>query len=302
MEKGKRICSTLKELRKRIADANEIPFEIEACSHKGDCPGTCPKCEAEVRYLMNAIDKREQQGKPVVIEGLMNEEELRKVFSIEPVCVEKFEEPEHLELAGMPAPETSETPMGDMEELMGNVPMPLMGDICAYPRYDFAFTIAKELLTDSKDNFVFSPAGLCGVLEMLREGMDDSSDIYEKVSSLISNFNGTIDTCELENFKLEHAVSIWYNQKLGVVNDEFINILQDDYEAEAHPTDFSQKMKTKLWMDKWVSDRTHRMIPKLNTELSEKALMLVLDAIYMNGKWQNPFDPGWRKKVQKLPL
>ena len=85
MERGKRICKILKELRKRIADANEIPYKIEECPHKGDCPGTCPKCEAEVRYLMEAIDKREQQVKPVVIEGLMDEKELRQSFAIEPI-------------------------------------------------------------------------------------------------------------------------------------------------------------------------------------------------------------------------
>ena len=26
-------------------DANNIPFNLEECTHKGDCPGTCPKCE-----------------------------------------------------------------------------------------------------------------------------------------------------------------------------------------------------------------------------------------------------------------
>lgn len=285
-EKGKRICSTLKELRKRIADANEIPYQIEACTHQGDCPGTCPKCEAEVRYLMNAIDKREQQGKPVVIEGLMSEEELRKVFSIEPVSGEKSEGTEPLELAGMPAPETTETPMRKL----------LMGDICAFPSYDFAFNIAKEFLAGSKNNFVFSPAGLCSVLEMLREGMDESSDIYERISSLILGFNSTIDTCEEESFKLEHAASIWYNQKLGAIKQVYIDRLKDDYEAEAHQADFSQKMKTKLWIDKWVSDNTHRMIKKLDTELSDEALMLVLDAIYMDGKWKNPFDPDLTEK------
>lgn len=31
METGKRICQALKNLRKRIADVNEIPFEIEEC-------------------------------------------------------------------------------------------------------------------------------------------------------------------------------------------------------------------------------------------------------------------------------
>jgi hypothetical protein len=42
METGKRICQALKNLRKRIADANEIPFEIEECTHKGDCPVLVP--------------------------------------------------------------------------------------------------------------------------------------------------------------------------------------------------------------------------------------------------------------------
>ena len=85
MEKGKRICQALKELRKRIADANNIPFVLEECTHKGDCPGTCPKCESELRYLMDSIDKLEQEGKPVTLEGIMSEEELRRAFSIEPI-------------------------------------------------------------------------------------------------------------------------------------------------------------------------------------------------------------------------
>ena len=85
MERGKRICKILKELRKRIADANEIPYKIEECPHKGDCPGTCPKCEAEVRYLREALGKREQLGQPVGIEGRMDEKELRQSFAIEPI-------------------------------------------------------------------------------------------------------------------------------------------------------------------------------------------------------------------------
>ena len=70
MKIGKRICNTLKELRKRIADTNEIPFEMNECTHKGDCLGTCPKCEDEVSFIMDSLEKREQEGKPVVIEGL----------------------------------------------------------------------------------------------------------------------------------------------------------------------------------------------------------------------------------------
>ena len=76
METGKRICQALKNIRKRIADANEIPFEMEVFTHNGVCPGTCPKCESELRYLMESINQREQDGKPVVVDGLMSEAEL----------------------------------------------------------------------------------------------------------------------------------------------------------------------------------------------------------------------------------
>ena len=83
MKIGKRICNTLKELRKRIANANEIPFEVNECTHKGDCLGTCPKCDDEVSFLMDSLEKREQEGKPVVIDSLMAEDELRQAFLID---------------------------------------------------------------------------------------------------------------------------------------------------------------------------------------------------------------------------
>ena len=104
METGKRICQALKELRKRIADANEIPFKIEECSHRGDCLGTCPKCEAELRYLMEAINKRGQKGKPVVIDDLMNDEELRQAFGVDYTERQVPELPDNAVLDGMPAP------------------------------------------------------------------------------------------------------------------------------------------------------------------------------------------------------
>jgi len=52
MERGKKICNALKEIRKRIADANGIPYESEECRHEGDCLGTYPKCEDEF-YSVN---------------------------------------------------------------------------------------------------------------------------------------------------------------------------------------------------------------------------------------------------------
>ena len=76
MEHGRAICKTLKELRKRIADANGIPFEIEECTYQNSCKGTCPKCDSELKYLQEAIDERKRQGYPVILTELMSEAEL----------------------------------------------------------------------------------------------------------------------------------------------------------------------------------------------------------------------------------
>ena len=65
--KGKQRCRILKQIRKEIADANGIDYVISECPHKGDCAGTCPKCESEVAYLERELEKRRQTGKKVAI-------------------------------------------------------------------------------------------------------------------------------------------------------------------------------------------------------------------------------------------
>ena len=70
MNPGKEICRELKELRKQIAEENGIPLEIEECKFKGKCDGTCPRCDAEVRYLEGALADRIRMGKVAVVAGL----------------------------------------------------------------------------------------------------------------------------------------------------------------------------------------------------------------------------------------
>ena len=67
---GKNICHQLKNVRRSIAEENGIPLEIEECTYKGECSGTCPKCEAEVRYLESELAKRISLGKAATIAGL----------------------------------------------------------------------------------------------------------------------------------------------------------------------------------------------------------------------------------------
>ena len=70
MTRGKSICNVLKTIRKQIAKANEIKYEPRECHHKGECRGTCPACEAEVRYIEQQLVIRRQLGKAVALMGI----------------------------------------------------------------------------------------------------------------------------------------------------------------------------------------------------------------------------------------
>ena len=67
---GKEKCRILKEIRAQIAQANDIEWVTTECKHKGNCKGTCPKCEAEVRELEAALSRREALGKAVAVVGI----------------------------------------------------------------------------------------------------------------------------------------------------------------------------------------------------------------------------------------
>lgn len=68
--KGKQRCKILKEIRRQIAENNDIEYVVSECKHQGDCLGTCPKCEAEVRYLERELERRRRLGMAVTVAGL----------------------------------------------------------------------------------------------------------------------------------------------------------------------------------------------------------------------------------------
>ena len=70
MKEGKQKCRILKTIRKQIAEANDIKLVTSKCRYRGDCLGTCPKCEAEVRYLEEQLLFRQRIGLAVKIVGV----------------------------------------------------------------------------------------------------------------------------------------------------------------------------------------------------------------------------------------
>lgn len=68
--RGKEKCRILKEIRKKIASENDIEYVTHECKFQGECSGTCPKCESELKYLEKQIEARAAAGKRIAIAAL----------------------------------------------------------------------------------------------------------------------------------------------------------------------------------------------------------------------------------------
>lgn len=90
-----------------MADISGIEYEPYECEHEGDCPGTCPLCDAELQELNRMMREKgitDLDMQPEILE------EMEETFSHD------YEPP----LAGMPVPPED-------EQLMGEVPVMLPG-------------------------------------------------------------------------------------------------------------------------------------------------------------------------------
>ena len=133
--KGKNKCKILKEIRQRIADENDIPYVTRECSYQGDCKGSCPKCEAELRYLEQELEKRRSLGKTVAVAAVAAGLSLSLT-----VCVPRvFGNPLNGgggEVQGMIdtiPPETPETVAGELPAPSETEEAELMGDVAYLP-------------------------------------------------------------------------------------------------------------------------------------------------------------------------
>lgn len=219
--KGKQRCKILKEIRQRIADANDIEYITSECQHKGDCLGTCPRCEAELRYLERELETRRRLGKTVVVAGLAAviattavgcDDWFPRETGGDPLPPDGYEEldgdialPPEVELNGvMPAPPE--------EELMGDPAWPEINYTGDYAAEDFVDMSADEF-------FVILTSG-----SVTRQGLQNGrgwSDLY---------------LYEDENGNDVYASPIDGYMTLTVICDENDIIIDVQFHAPTDPT------------------------------------------------------------------
>lgn len=138
--KGKEKCKILKEIRREIAANNDIEFVTSECKHQGDCLGTCPKCEAELRYLERELEKRQRLGKAVAVAGLT----VSVALTSSSCDLWQTTEGDMLPESGL---EERVEAVGEMVELMGDMPLDTEvsdGQIAPLWEIDYIASLSSE--------------------------------------------------------------------------------------------------------------------------------------------------------------
>lgn len=154
-----------------------------------------------------------------------------------------------------------------------------------------------SLLFTGEENYVFSPISLYMALSMLSEGA--SGESLEEMKALLGE-NDLEKLSEQMKKVYEHnyyyndygslrmANSIWINNDFSV-KDAFIKKVQDKYYCESYHTSFDNEGKENII--KWINNYTNDLLKltKDNYQINDNLLMLLLNTIYFDNKWETEF-------------
>ena len=189
----------------------------------------------------------------------------------------------------------------------------------------FAFDLFAPLITGSKgeENIMISPFSISSALSMTLNGAaGDTYDAMIKALRIEGKTLGEINDTYLklmtemvpvdELVTLEIANSVWVEKRLNV-KQKFITDLQTWYKAEARDIDVSDPNAVKT-VNNWIAKQTHDKIQNMLDHLDPQLAMLLINAVYFNGKWRYRFNkddtreepfyisPGMPKNVQMMHL
>ena len=165
----------------------------------------------------------------------------------------------------------------------------------------FAFNLFKPILEDIKgsENIMISPFSISSALSMTLNGA--ANETFEAMRKALKLEGKTIDQINSTYLKLmtdmvpidkrvvvEIANSVWIEKKL-VVKQPFITDLKKWYIAEARDIDVTDPKAVDI-VNSWIAEKTHDKITDMLDKLDDGLAMLLINAVYFNGKWRYQFD------------
>lgn len=195
---------------------------------------------------------------------------------------------------GVDIEETGEEEMNGERELTGEDTAQLKESTNS-----FAFRLYDAL--SGEENCFYSPYSLCSALSMLNVGAGGETaeeikqvlgitdfDAYNREMKAYLSKKWTDDTF------VTTANSLWMKQN-GTFADnmeqDFAAPIKEYYKGEVYEADFEGQPDTVTKeINQWTHDKTEGMIDKLVSEIPTDTVLVLVNAVYFEGKWETPFD------------
>ncbi len=158
-----------------------------------------------------------------------------------------------------------------------------------------------DAVSADKTNSMFSPLSLNMALGMLAEGAEGStkealdkylgtsdygtfSESYMKLAK--ENYNGK--SGKDDNY-FEIANSFWGDNGFPF-KQEYKNAVTRKFGAEIRNMDFGNADKAVYEVNRWVSDKTHKMIPKMLNGIAPETAAILVNTVYFESAWVDEWD------------
>jgi serpin B len=172
----------------------------------------------------------------------------------------------------------------------------------------FAFNLLKQLAAEQPGASIFvSPYSAATALQMAADGAGGTTKAeMQQVLGTSGILTATLneaskDAADLLNSKdtnviLTTANALWYRQS-AQIKPAFLAANREFFSSTIKPLDFANVPAAEAEINQWASDQTHGRITGIANGMIDPLYtdLILANAIYFKGKWEDPFD----KKLTK---
>lgn len=163
----------------------------------------------------------------------------------------------------------------------------------------FALNLIDKINDASDEDYIMSPLSMQFLLGMLLDGAEDET--AAEICNVLGYGAGEVaevnDYClsmlsqlpEMDKLtKLNIANAIFLNE-ICPLKEDYKNTVEKYYDAKVSNLDFSDVPGSTKKINKWCSDQTNGMIPKILDAVDPGMLAYLLNAMYFKGQWKEKF-------------
>ncbi|MBR4403726.1 MAG: serpin family protein [Clostridiales bacterium] len=168
---------------------------------------------------------------------------------------------------------------------------------------NYCLNLFRQTASDdgSNKNIMISPASVMMALDMLAAGT--KGDSLKQLTELFASGKGPLEQQAYaaalmdkinssKDVEFSCANAVWSDEAYfgNKINAEYVDYIKETFLAEYKVTVFDDKTPDEI--NGWVDNHTKHMIKKVIEQLDPNTVMVLVNAIYFDGKWEEKYEAG----------